>query len=480
MFLGIDIGTSAVKGVLIDDDDRVLAEASAPLEVQRPALLWAEQDPESWWTATQDIIDRLASSHSMASVVAIGLSGQMLAVTLLDEHDRPLRPALLWNDGRAADECVELESRIPNFAQRVGCRAMPGFPAPKLAWLARHEPELLARARRVLLAKDYVRLRLTGGAVSDVADASATLLMETVDVRWSEEIASACGISTSVLPTLVASGEISGQLRPQIAARWGFRNGTVVAGGAGDNMCGGVGAGVIARGDAFISLGTSGVYFVANDCFVPALSRGMHTHRHAIDGLFCQQAVVLSAASSLSWLARLLHVESVERFVADIESAALAPDDVPLFTPYLGGERTPYNDPLATAAMSGMRFTTTPLHLGRAVLDGVALAIADCHDALLADGAPIERVRLIGGGARSGLWAEIIATVLDRTLELPAEGVIGPALGAARLARQSVGGPLLGTAHMSHREVAPRREWRDAYARKRDVFHTQYAALRER
>ncbi|HKP67068.1 MAG TPA: xylulokinase [Casimicrobiaceae bacterium] len=480
MFLGIDIGTSAVKGVLVDDADRVLAEASAPLEVHRPAPLWAEQDPESWWTATQAVIDRLAASHAMTSVVAIGLSGQMLAVTLLDERDRPLRPAMLWNDGRAAAECTELESRVPDFAQRVGCRAMPGFPAPKLAWLARHEPAMLARARRVMLAKDYVRLLLTGEAVSDVADASATLLMDTLDGRWSDEIATACGISTEQLPRLVASGEVSGQLQPKIAARWGFRERTPIAGGAGDNMCGGVGAGVTSRGDAFISLGTSGVYFVANDRFVPALSRGMHTHRHAVDGLFCQQAVVLSAASSLSWLAHLLRVESVERFVADIEGAALAPDDVPLFTPYLGGERTPYNDPLATATISGMRFTTTPLHLGRAVLDGVALAIADCHDALLADGAPVERIRLIGGGARSNLWAEIIATVLDRALELPADGVVGPALGAARLARQSVGGPLLGTAEAHHRVVAPRREWRDAYARKRDAFHTQYAALRER
>ena len=480
MFLGIDLGTSAVKGVLVDERDRVLAEASASLEVRRPKPLWAEQDPESWWTATQAVIDRLAALHPMADVAAIGLSGQMLSVTLLDERDRPLRPAILWNDGRASEECAEIELRVPDFAARVGCRAIPGFPAPKLLWLARHEPALLARARRVLLAKDYLRLLLTGEAVSDLADASATLLMDTVEGRWSEEIASACGIGTDLLPRLVASGAVSGRLRPEIAARWGFREGTPVAGGSGDNMCGAVGAAVIARGDAFISLGTSGVYFVANDRFVPALSCGMHTHRHAVDGLYCQQAVVLSAAGALHWLAQLLRVESVERFVSDIEAASLAPSEVPLFTPYLGGERTPYNDPLATATMSGMRFTTTPLHLGRAVLDGVALAIADCHDALVADDAPVERIRLIGGGARSRLWAEIIATVLDRALELPNDGAVGPALGAARLARQSVGGSLLGAAHANHREVVPRGEWRDDYARKREAFHTQYAALRGR
>jgi xylulokinase len=480
MFLGIDIGTSSVKGVLVDERDRLLAEASASLEVQRPQPLWCEQDPESWWNATVEVVDRLAAMQSTSQVVALGLSGQMLGVTLLDERDRPLRPALLWNDGRAADECAEIEARMPDFAQRVGCRAMPGFPAPKLLWLARHEPALLARARRVLLAKDYVRLRLTGEAVSDLADASATLLMDTTDGRWSREIATACGIDTAVLPRVVASSAVSASLRSDLAARWGMRAGVPVAGGGGDNMCGGVGAGVVANGDAFISLGTSGVYFVANERFVPALSAGMHTHRHAVSPLYCQQAVVLSAASSLAWLSALLGLDSVERFVREIEAAPLAPDDVPVFTPYLGGERTPHNDPLATAALSGMRFTTTPVHLGRAVLDGVALAIADCHDALLADNAPIERIRLIGGGARSRLWAEIIATVLDRRLELPAEGALGPALGAARLARQSIGGPLIGAAESETDAVLPRPAWREPYAIKREAFRRQYTALRHR
>jgi xylulokinase len=480
MFLGIDIGTSAVKGVLVDERDRVAAEASAPLAVQRPQPLWSEQDPESWWNATQAVIDALATAHPMAGVAAIGLSGQMLGVTLLDERDRALRPAMLWNDGRASAECAEIERRVPDFAERTGARAMPGFPAPKLLWLARHEPARLARARHVLLAKDYVRLRLTGEAVSDLADASATLLMDTVEGRWSGEIASACGIATGVLPRLVASNAVSAQLRPEVAARFGFGNRVPVAGGGGDNMCGGVGAGVVARGDAFVSLGTSGVYFVANDRFVPALTGGMHTHRHAVEGLYCQQAVVLSAAGALAWLARLLGVDSIERFVGEIEAASLAPGDVPVFTPYLGGERTPHDDPHATATFSGLRFATTPLHLGRAVLDGVALALADCHDALASDDAPIERIRLIGGGARSRLWAQIIATVLEREIEVPADGAVGPALGAARLARQSIGGPLVGAAPAQAMTVSPQSQWRGDYARKREIFRAQYAALRGR
>jgi xylulokinase len=196
--------------------------------------------------------------------------------------------------------------------------------------------------------------------------------------------------------------------------------------------------------------------------------------------LYCQQAVVLSAAGSLAWLAQLLGVDSIERFVGEIEAASLAPDDVPVFTPYLGGERTPHDDPHATATFSGLRFTTTPLHLGRAVLDGVALALADCHDALASDEAPIERIRLIGGGARSPLWAQIIATVLDREIEVPADGAVGPALGAARLARQSIGGPLIGASPAQATTVPPKPQWRGDYARKRERFRAQYAALRSR
>jgi xylulokinase len=479
-FLGIDVGTSGVKTIIVDAQDRELASAGAPLEVQRTQLLWSEQDPDAWWDATAATLDRLAADHPglMARVAALGLSGQMLGVTLLDAGDRPIRPALLWNDGRAGAECAELERRIPDFADRVGCRAMPGFCAPKILWLARHEPEAIARTRRILLAKDYVRLRLSGEAVSDLADASATLLMDTRAGTWSADIVAATGISTAVLPRLVASGAVSAALRPDLARRWRLAPGLPIAGGAGDNMSGAVGAGVVAKGDAFISLGTSGVYFVADDRFVPAIAKGMHTHRHAIPGLFARHGVVLSAASALTWVAGVVGAASVEGFIAQIESADLPPDEIPVFSPYLAGERTPHDDPLATATLSKLRTGTGALHIGRAVLEGVAFALGDCQDALLEAGAPIERIALIGGGARSRLWAEIIATVLGRPLRLPHDSVFGPALGAARLARQSVGGDLgkdLGSAAAiaiepwpdRYPELAMRREqYRGHYQRK--------------
>ncbi len=443
-FLGIDVGTSGVKSIIVDEHDRELASACAPLAIQRPQPLWSEQNPDDWWSATAATLDRLAATHPdlMARVAALGLSGQMLGVTLLDRDDRPIRPALLWNDGRAAAECAELERRIPDFVDRVGCRAMPGFSAPKILWLARHEPEAIARTRRILLAKDYVRLQLSGEAVSDVADASATLLMDTLAATWSADIAAASGISVDLLPRLVASNAVSASLRPSLAARWNLTPGLPIAGGAGDNMCGAVGAGVVRSGDAFISLGTSGVYFVPDDRFVPARGKGMHTHRHAVHGLFARHGVVLSAASALTWIAGLVGATSVDRFVAEVEAADLRADSIPVFSPYLSGERTPHDDPSITATLSNLTADAGALHLGRAVIEGVAFALADCQDALIEAGAPIERVALIGGGARSRLWGEIIATVLGRPLWLPPNAALGPALGAARLARQSVGGDL--------------------------------------
>jgi xylulokinase len=475
-FLGIDVGTSGVKTIIVDEHDRELAGGSAPLEVQRPHPLWSEQAPDAWWDATVATLDRLAADHPglMARVAALGLSGQMLGVALLDKSDRPIRPALLWNDGRAAAECAELERRVPDFTERVGCRAMPGFCAPKILWLARHEPEAIARTRRILLAKDYVRLRLSGEAVSDLADASATLLMDTLAGTWSADIAAASGISTDLLPRLVASGAVSAALRPEFARRWHLAPGLPIAGGAGDNMCGAVGAGVVTKGDACISLGTSGVYFVADDCFVPAHRKGMHTHRHAVPGLFARHGVVLSAASALTWIAGLVGT-SVENLIAAIEAADLSADEIPVFSPYLAGERTPHDDPLATATLSNLRSGTGAPHIGRAVLEGVAFALADCQDALIEAGAPVARIALIGGGARSRLWAELIATVLGRPLLLPQDAVFGPALGAARLARQSVGGDLgkdLGS--VAAVTVEPRPDAYPGIDRRREQYSEHY------
>lgn len=480
MFLGLDIGTSGIKAIIVDERDRQMASASASLYVDRPQPLWSEQNPSAWWDATASVLDQLAKENHelMAGVAAMGLSGQMLGVTLLDDRDRPVRPALLWNDGRAAAECDDLVARLPNMPNIVGCQPMAGFCAPKILWLSRHEPEAIRKAKRILLAKDYVRLLLSGEAISDFSDASATLLMDVQAGKWSPEIADACGISTETLPVLSESGVIAGHLRKSLALRWNLPANLPIAGGAGDNMSGAIGAGATHKGDAYISLGTSGVYFVANDRFIPARQGGMHTHRHATPGLFAQHGCVLSAASALSWIVDILRLPSIEKFLADIEVKEFVPSEIPVFTPYLSGERTPHNDPLATATFSNLSFSTDPLHLGRAVLDGVAFAIADCHDALRDAGAPIERIALIGGGSRSRFWGEIIATVIGQSLHVPVGAELGPALGAARLARQAVGGDLLDQATRSDLAViAPIPNWSDSYQQRRSRYRAHYPAL---
>ncbi|MGE0717570.1 MAG: xylulokinase [Alphaproteobacteria bacterium] len=454
-WLGIDVGTSAVKSVLVDDRDRVLGEAAAPLVVDRPAPDRAEQDPQSWWDAVAATLDRLAADRpaAMAGVAGIGLSGQMLGVALVDGDGRAIRPALLWNDGRAVAEGRALEAAVADFAGITGSRPMPGFSAPKLRWLATHEPAAIERARHVLLPKDFVRLRLTGEVASDRADASATLLMATEAGDWHGPILAACGVGRAALPRLVDSAEPCGTLLPALARRWGIPVAAPVVGGAGDNMCGALGVGVHRDGAAYASLGTSGVLFVANARFVPSRDRGMHTHRHAVPGLFCQQGVVLSAAAALSWIAGVLGAE-VGALVAEVEAARLAPADVPVFTPYLGGERTPHDDPRATAAFSGVTFGTGRLHLVRAVMEGVALAMADCRDALAANGAAVATLAMAGGGARSRLMADLLAAATGCPVTVPRSATIGPALGAARLARGGGAGDALAYAAEPRADLA--------------------------
>lgn len=480
LVLGIDLGMSGAKSVLVDAHDRVVAEASAPLPLSRPRPLWSEQEPQDWWHAVVTTLDALyaAAPNEMAGVAAIGLSGQMLGVTCLDASDHALRPAMLWNDGRAGAECAVVEEAVPDFADLVGCRAMVGFPAPKLLWLVRHERRLLAKTRRILLPKDYIRLRLTGTAVSDRADSSATLLMDTRAGTWSPALLAACGVSAEQMPTLIDSHEIGGVLRPELAARWGLAANTPVVGGAGDNVCGGVGAGAIEAGMGSISLGISGVYLVVNDAFLPARGQGLHTHRHAIDGLFAQNGCILSAGAALGWVARLVGAEDIPTLIQQVEAAALPTAETPIFTPYLNGERTPHDDAGLTGTFSGLSAGTTRLHLVQAVLEGVAMALADCHEALVSTGAAINQVALMDGGTNSRLWATLVASAIGMPLKCSQVASIGPALGAARLARLGIGGPLIaeGTEQEEHL-ILPEPAMAEALAAKKAGF-ARHLALR--
>lgn len=440
MFVGIDVGTSAVKAVLVDSSQHVVAQASAALEISHPAPLWSEQNPGDWWRACEHAMSELRSlsGGSWSGILGVGLTGQMHGAVVLGADDRPLRPAILWNDGRSAAACVELERRLPALTRITGNRAMPGFTAPKLLWLAAHEPQVFAACRRVLLPKDYIRLLMTGDTASDLSDSAGTLWLDVGARCWSDEVLAATGLDRSQMPTLFEGTHATGQLRPAVAARWGLPDGVLVAAGAGDNAAGAVGMGLVSRGAAMVSLGTSGVTFVASERFAPNAARGVHTFCHAVPGLWHQMAVHLSAAHCLAWLGRILG--AAEPVLLDeLDDRAVAPQGV-FFLPYLSGERTPHNDPGAVAMFHGLTASMGRRELVQAVLEGVGFAFRDGIDAIRAGGTHVARASLVGGGARSRYWAQLMSDMLEIPLDLRAGGEVGPAVGAARLARLATTG----------------------------------------
>ncbi|ADO69860.1 xylulokinase [Stigmatella aurantiaca] len=435
MYLGIDVGTSSVKAVLVGEGERILGSASAALEVTRPHPGWSEQAPEAWVRACEQVLDELAATHraEMAAVEGLGLSGQMHGAVLLGEGDKPLRPAILWNDGRSEAECRVLEERCPRLRELAGNIAMPGFTAPKLLWAAKHEPDVFAKLRKVLLPKDYLRLFLTGEHVSDMSDAAGTLWLDVAKRDWSDELLAATGLTREHMPRLVEGSQVSGRLRPELARRWGMTRAPVVAGGGGDNAASAVGIGAVRPGSAFVSLGTSGVLFVSNARFSPNTEGAVHAFCHAVPGIWHQMGVILSAAASLEWLSTLLNLPA-PTLTAELGERVQGPSPVK-FLPYLSGERTPHNDASARGAFVGLAHGQGREALTQAVLEGVAFAFADCLRVLSDAGTEIVRASAVGGGSRSHLWLKILASVLDRPLDVHAEGDFGGAFGAARLGR---------------------------------------------
>ncbi len=432
MYIGIDIGTSSVKAILLGEDQSLVASATAELTVERPHPGWSEQDPDSWWTACETVLDGLKSQapRQMAAVKGIGLSGHMHGATLLDAAGNPLRPCILWNDGRSGRQCVELEAAEPRFLTLGGNRVMPGFTAPKLQWVRENEPEVFARTAMVLLPKDYVRFKLTGDYASDMSDSAGTLWLDVAKRDWSDALLAATGLTRKNMPRLVEGSESSGTLTPELCARWGFDAAPVVAGGGGDNAASACGVGAVEPGSAFVSLGTSGVLFVTNDRFSPNVESAVHAFCHAVPDTWHQMGVILSATDSLNWLAKTLKKNPGE--LTALVGKVDAPSPVS-FLPYLGGERTPHNDVDIRAGFFGISHGTDDAVLAHAVLDGVAYALMDCLEALSVAGTKVSRVLAVGGGSRSEAWLEIIASLLNVTVDVPVDGDFGASLGAARL-----------------------------------------------
>lgn len=472
MFIGLDLGTSGLKGVLINEEQALLAEATAPLTVQRPHPAWSEQSPADWIAAAETVLDALAP-HGLSGVRGIGLSGQMHGATLLDDADEVLRPCILWNDTRAADEARELDDD-PQFRRLSGNIVFPGFTAPKLLWVERHEPAVRKRVAKILLPKDYLRLWLTGEHIAEMSDAAGTSWLDTGARDWSEDLLAATGLGRGHMPRLVEGSAPGGTLRAALAARWGMPKGVVVAGGAGDNAAAAVGTGVVRAGDAFVSLGTSGVLFAANDGYQPAPETAVHTFCHALPGTWHQMGVVLAATDALNWYAGL-----VGQGAAALTDGLgpLQPPGSPIFLPYLGGERTPLNDAKIRGGFLGLDHATDRAAATRAVLEGVTFAFRDCRDALLATGTRISRLLAVGGGSRSDYWLRAIATALDIPVQVPAAGDFGGAFGAARLALMAATGASarIATLPPIARTIDPDAALTAAF----DTGHARYRAARD-
>ncbi|GBQ11342.1 xylulokinase [Swaminathania salitolerans] len=440
MYIGIDLGTSGVKAVLVDAAQNVVASRTERLSVSRPHAGWSEQDPESWYEATLRALDALRADHpdAVSAVRGIGLSGQQHGAVLLDEAGGVLRPCILWNDTRAETECSLFEHRFPMCRQITGNIAMPGFTAPKILWVARHEPALFARTRHVVLPKAWLRFRMSGALIEDMSDASGSLWLDTGRRLWSDAALEATGLRLASMPRLVEGTDPAGHLSAELAARWGMKTPPVFAGGAGDNAAGAVGLGAIRTGDAFLSLGTSGVIWVTTDRFHPGGQHAIHAFCHAVPGQWHQMGVTLSAAASLAWWSRVTGLDE-KSLLDELPDRPEKPSPV-LFAPYLSGERTPHNDGTIRGGFVGLTQDTTRAEMTQAVLEGVAFSFRDALEGLAASGTRVTEADVIGGGSRAPLWTAILASVLNVTLHRLAHGEQGGAFGAARLARLAVTG----------------------------------------
>lgn len=479
MYIGIDLGTSGVKVILLGEEGELLATHSEPLTVSRPHPLWSEQDPESWWQATDKAMQALGAQHDLKAVKALGIAGQMHGATLLDKQQRVLRPAILWNDGRCGEECQLLEARIADSRSITGNLMMPGFTAPKLLWVQRHEPAVFEQVDKVLLPKDYLRLRMTGEFAGDMSDAAGTMWLDVGKRDWSNEMLEACGLTRQHMPALFEGSEVTGRLTADIANRWNMPAVPVVAGG-GDNAAGAVGVGIADAGQAMLSLGTSGVYFAVSEGFLSKPESAVHSFCHALPKRWHLMSVMLSAASCLDWAAKLTGLGSVPALIDAAKQANVDAGPV-WFLPYLSGERTPHNNPNAKGVFFGMTHQHGPAELAQAVLEGVGYALADGMDVVHSCGLQPKSVTLIGGGARSEYWRQMLADISGQILDYRTGGDVGPALGAARLAQiaLSPGRPLqdlLPPLHLEQQHQPDDANFK-RYSERRETFRQIYQQL---
>ena len=418
MYLGLDFGTSSVKGVLIDAKQKIVATASAPLKVSRPQPGWSEQSPEDWWKACNTVVKTLGKMKpkAIAAVEGIGLSGQQHGATLLGKDGKALRPCILWNDARSFRECEDIEKAESRAREISGNIPLAGFTAPKLLWVKKHEPKIFSQVAKVLLPKDYIRFRMTGDYASDMSDSSGTYWLDIARRDWSDKLLAAGSMSIDQMPKLYEGTDATGRLTPAVAKSWGMPKRPVVAGGGGDNAAAACGIGAVTDNSALVSIGTSGVLFVSNDTFRPNAGRAVHAFCHAVPGTWHQMGVILSAAASLEWLATILG-KPAPMLTAALGNTLTGPSPA-LMLPYLSGERTPVADAQVRGLIMGLGHESDHKTLTHAALDAVAFAFRDSLEALKDAGTEVKRVTAVGGGSKSELWLKIIATVLGVPVDL--------------------------------------------------------------
>ncbi|KUF09504.1 xylulokinase [Pseudoponticoccus marisrubri] len=481
MFLGLDLGTSGLRALLVDEDGAPVASVSESCAVAHPAPGWSEQDPAEWVAALDRAMAALCAERgaAMARVRAIGVSGHMHGAVCLDAAGGVLRPCILWNDTRSFAEAAELDA-TEGVRGLSGNIVFPGFTAPKLLWMQRHEPEAFDRVAKVLLPAGYMNFHLTGAYFADMSDSAGTAWLDVGARGWSDRLLTAGAMRPDQMPALVEGCEAGGTLRPELAERWGMTRDVIVVGGAGDNAAAACGVGALREGAGFVSLGTSGVLLTGRDGYAPRPDSAVHTFCHAVPGQWYQMGVILAATDSLNWLSRITGVTPAA-LSQELGETIDGPGRL-RFLPYLSGERTPHNDSHVRGAFLNLDVGTDRAAMTQAVMEGVAFAMRDCAEAIGSTGVALNSLLAIGGGAASRYWVETIATELGLPLDLPEAGDFGAALGAARLAMvgAGVGSPdEIMTRPGVAQTIEPRAELAGAYDEAWRAYRATYPAVRE-
>lgn len=437
LYIGIDLGTSAVKLLLMAADGKIEKVVSKEYPLSFPHPGWSEQNPEDWWNAVAEGLTELTAECDKAQVAGISFGGQMHGLVILDDQDAVIRPAILWNDGRTTQECDYLNKVIgkDKLSEYTANISFTGFTAPKILWIKNKEPENFARIKKIMLPKDYIAYQLSGSFCTDVSDASGMLLFDVKNKRWSKEMTEICGITEDQLATIYESADVVGTLKPELAVKFGLSEAVKIAAGAGDNAAAAVGTGTVGDGMCNISLGTSGTIFISSKEFGVDKNNALHAFAHA-DGHYHLMGCMLSAASCNKWwMETIIGTNDYGKEQADINK--LGENNI-YFLPYLMGERSPLNDPYARGTFIGLTMDTTRADMTQAVLEGVAFAIRDSFEVARSLGIHIERSKICGGGAKSPLWKKMIANILNIKIDV-IESEEGPGYGGAMLAAVACG-----------------------------------------